>query len=98
MKDEKTIVLFDVDGTITAPRQTITPQMKEFLKRLKEKVTIGLVGGSDQKKIIEQLGGSDEAINDFDYVFSENGLVAYKNGQHIFEEVFNIYIQSFHTD
>ena len=29
--------------------------MKECLRRLKEVVDIGFVGGSDQKKIVEQL-------------------------------------------
>lgn len=79
------ICLFDVDGTITDPRQVIKPEMQEFLDRLKKKVTVGLVGGSDLAKILEQLGG-DHAINKFDYIFSENGLVTHKNGELIFEE------------
>lgn len=32
--------------------------MQEFLARLRKKVTIGVVGGSDFVKINEQLGGS----------------------------------------
>jgi len=73
-----TIVLFDVDGTLTKPRNAITSDMKELLKELRKKVTVGVVGGSDFKKIQEQLG--DHMENEFDYVFSENGLVAYENG------------------
>ena len=60
--------------------------MQEFMDRLRQKVTVGLVGGSDLVKILEQLGG-DEALQKYDYVFSENGLVAHKNGQLIFQEV-----------
>lgn len=75
-----TLCLFDVDGTLTLPRKKIEPEMAEFMLKLKEKVTCGLVGGSDLNKIAEQMGGM-EALMKFDYVFSENGLVAYKKGQ-----------------
>nr|CAD1821036.1 unnamed protein product [Ananas comosus var. bracteatus] len=73
------IALFDVDGTLTAPRKVVTAQMLEFLRELREVVTVGVVGGSDLVKISEQLGNT--VINDYDYVFSENGLVAHKNGE-----------------
>ena len=33
--------------------------MEAFMARLREKVTVGLVGGSDIAKIIEQLKGQD---------------------------------------
>lgn len=51
------ICLFDVDGTVTAARQKITTDMEEFMAKLRQKVTVGLVGGSDLVKILEQLGG-----------------------------------------
>lgn len=73
------IALFDVDGTLTAPRKAITPKMLEFMQDLRKVVTVGVVGGSDLVKISEQLGKS--VINDYDYVFAENGLVAYKDGE-----------------
>lgn len=73
------IALFDVDGTLTSPRKAITPRMLEFMQDLRKVVTIGIVGGSDLIKISEQLGNS--VISDYDYVFAENGLVAYKNGE-----------------
>ena len=50
------------------------------MNELKPKCTIGLVGGSDFKKIY-QMGGSDEALKEYDYIFAENGLVAYKDGK-----------------
>uniref|UniRef100_A0A7S3A748 Phosphomannomutase n=2 Tax=Rhodosorus marinus TaxID=101924 RepID=A0A7S3A748_9RHOD len=71
-----TIALFDVDGTLTAPRKKITPEMKEFLLDLGKRVVIGVVGGSDLSKQKEQLG--DDVFDVFDYSFSENGLLAYK--------------------
>lgn len=80
LKREDIICMFDVDGTLTAPRQRITQEMEDFLlKKVKRKTTICLVGGSDLKKIAEQMGGMD-VINKYDYVFAENGLVAYKQG------------------
>ncbi|KAK4483458.1 hypothetical protein RD792_010647 [Penstemon davidsonii] len=72
------IALFDVDGTLTAPRKVATPKILEFMQELRKVVTVGIVGGSDLVKISEQLGKS--VINDYDYVFSENGLVAHKDG------------------
>ena len=44
-----------------------------------QKVTVGIVGGSDLVKIREQLG--DEADKEYDYLFSENGLMAFKQGE-----------------
>ncbi|KAK6142824.1 hypothetical protein DH2020_023172 [Rehmannia glutinosa] len=73
------IALFDVDGTLTAPRKAVTPKMLEFMRDLRKVVTVGVVGGSDLVKISEQLGQT--VINDYDYVFAENGLVAYKDGK-----------------
>ncbi|XP_078611691.1 phosphomannomutase 2-like isoform X1 [Branchiostoma floridae x Branchiostoma japonicum] len=78
-RDTSTLCLFDVDGTLTAARQKITPSMEEFMMKLKEKVVVGLVGGSDLVKIAEQMKGED-VVKKFDYVFAENGLVAYKDG------------------
>ena len=88
-KIPRTICLFDVDGTLTKSRQNIDKDMEEFLKDLQEKVSIGLVGGSDIEKIAEQMGGCGEneaqssydIVQKYDYVFAENGLVAYKKGK-----------------
>ncbi|ESP03112.1 hypothetical protein LOTGIDRAFT_171717 [Lottia gigantea] len=85
-RDTSTICLFDVDGTLTAARQVITPEMEEFLEKLKTKVVVGLVGGSDLVKIVEQMGGHNEVIKKFDYLFAENGLVGYRNGELIVQQ------------
>lgn len=55
-KNPRTIALFDVDGTLTVARKTATPAMLERLKKLRESITIGVVGGSDLVKQKEQLG------------------------------------------
>ncbi|XP_067859284.1 phosphomannomutase 2 [Heptranchias perlo] len=73
------LCLFDVDGTLTESRQKITLDMDKFIQRLRKKVKVGVVGGSDIDKIKEQLGG--DVISKVDYVFAENGLVAYKAGK-----------------
>ncbi|XP_029367711.1 phosphomannomutase 2 isoform X2 [Echeneis naucrates] len=57
----------------------VTPDMADFLNHLRKRVHIGVVGGSDLSKIKEQMG--DDVIHKVDYVFAENGLVAYKNGK-----------------
>ena len=46
------------------------------MRDLRRKVTVGIVGGSDLTKISEQLG--DGVEREYEYVFSENGLVAHE--------------------
>ena len=64
---KNTLVLFDVDGTLTPARKVIlpnqvadeqlaSPEMLELLQHLRHKVAIGFVGGSDLAKQQEQLG------------------------------------------
>lgn len=73
------IALFDVDGTLTIPRGEVKPDMMNSLKELRQKITVGIVGGSDLPKQEEQLGKG--IVNEVLWNFSQNGLVAYKNGQ-----------------
>lgn len=78
--ERKKIVLFDVDGTLTPARQEVSVEMKKFLvESLRPKVVVGIVGGSDLVKQKEQMG--EDIVNEVDYSFSENGLVAYKDGK-----------------
>mmetsp|Transcript_40506 Transcript_40506/g.42268 ORF Transcript_40506/g.42268 Transcript_40506/m.42268 type:complete len:268 (-) Transcript_40506:39-842(-) len=71
---KKTILLFDVDGTLTPSRKKVESKMTETLLNLSQKFTLGAVGGSDLNKIKEQLGST---LSFFEYVFSENGLVSH---------------------
>lgn len=83
-------MLFDVDGTLTAARKTVTPEMLSMLKNLREKVVIGFVGGSDLAKQKEQLG--EDVLDLFDFSFSENGLTAYRMGKELASQSFIKYI------
>ncbi|MFH4977595.1 hypothetical protein AB6A40_004304 [Gnathostoma spinigerum] len=72
------ILLFDVDGTLTLPRQAIDDTMLQFLDEVRSSIPVAIVGGSDIDKIVEQLGGDfQKVISRYDYVFAENGLVGY---------------------
>uniref|UniRef100_A0A7S2TUU0 Phosphomannomutase n=1 Tax=Lotharella oceanica TaxID=641309 RepID=A0A7S2TUU0_9EUKA len=73
------IFLFDVDGTLTIARKEIDSEMKAFMEDLRSKAYVGVVGGSDLPKQLEQLG--DNCVNEFDYFFTQNGLVSFKKGQ-----------------
>ncbi|KAG8910515.1 Phosphomannomutase, partial [Tulasnella sp. 418] len=80
---KKKLVLFDVDDTLTPARGPVSPEILELLKELRKKVAIGFVGGSDLRKISEQLEaiGDQKVVDMFDYGFAENGLTGYKLGQ-----------------
>ncbi|CAG9465730.1 unnamed protein product [Pedinophyceae sp. YPF-701] len=80
-KHQGVLALFDVDGTLTVPRNKIDGEMTAFMNELREYVTVGVVGGSDFSKIKEQLG--DDVLERHDYIFAENGLVAYKGSEQI---------------
>ena len=69
-----TLILFDVDGTLTIPRNKINDDMLNVLYKLKDRndIDIGFVGGSDLSKQIEQLG--EENMDLFKWKFTENGL------------------------
>ena len=82
---KNTLILFDVDGTLTKSRLTIEQPMINMIHKLKklEHVDIGIVGGSNLVKQREQLGNEILAL--FDWTFSENGLMAFKAGELINE-------------
>lgn len=81
MENRKFLYLFDVDGTLTKPRQVIGEELKQFLvNEVKPKVALGLVSGSDYSKVAEQMNG-EKAAALFDYVFCENGLMYFREGQ-----------------
>lgn len=75
---EKVLFLFDVDGTLTEPRLVIEPKMIETLKTLKKQYYVGTIGGSNLPKQEEQLKPLGNVKKFFDYVFAENGLIAFE--------------------
>jgi phosphomannomutase len=64
--------------------------MHAFIKEMRPKSYIGVVGGSDFAKIKEQLG--DDLLSEWDYVFSENGLTAHKQGILIGQQSFKTFL------
>ena len=77
----KTLILFDVDGTLTVSRKIIKQNMIDQLAKMNliEDLDLGIVGGSDLEKQKEQV--KEENFKYFTYIFSENGLMAYYNGE-----------------
>lgn len=49
------IYLFDIDGTLTTPRQSITPELETYFYNWMLNKKVYFVTGSDRKKIKEQL-------------------------------------------
>ncbi|KAH8873955.1 Phosphomannomutase 2 [Schistosoma japonicum] len=78
---KKVICLFDVDGTLTKPRNTITDHMLQFLIKLSSYVPLAVVSGSDFQKVSSQI--SPSAAEKFPFIFSENGLVVHSYGEKI---------------
>ncbi|KAK7184834.1 Phosphomannomutase 1 [Paraphaeosphaeria sporulosa] len=78
---QNTVLLFDVDETLSKARKLAKPEMLHLLSELRHKVAIGFVGGSNLVKQQEQLGGNIDVTTLFDFCFSENGLTAYRLGQ-----------------
>ncbi|SCZ87787.1 BZ3500_MvSof-1268-A1-R1_Chr2-3g05255 [Microbotryum saponariae] len=78
------VCLFDVDDTLTPARRGVSPEIIEVLKQVRAKAAIGFVGGSDLRKITEQLALNGQDISDdFDFCFAENGLIAIKLGKQL---------------
>ncbi|ORZ32108.1 eukaryotic phosphomannomutase [Catenaria anguillulae PL171] len=89
-ENPSTLVLFDVDGTLTPARKNVSQQVIDALARLRKKVVVGFVGGSDLPKQLEQLG--DNALDMFDFGFSENGLTAFRLGKPLASQSFINYL------
>ncbi|GFE54157.1 phosphomannomutase [Babesia ovis] len=76
----RSLLIFDMDGTLTLPTQAITEDVKQVLLRCKQRgFEIALVSGSKYEKIRRQI--NDDCmfvIDQFDYVFAENGTQYYR--------------------
>jgi phosphomannomutase len=63
--------------------------MKKFMMEIHHKIPLGVVGGSDLVKVVEQLGNDvAELQHSYDYVFTENGLVSFKGQEPLPSEVY----------
>jgi len=84
--DNKTItmnklLLFDVDGTLAKSTLQIEQPILTKLKEINNNgnYEMSIVGGGTYEHIIYQIGKENEKL--FKYIFSENGLVTYKDGK-----------------
>lgn len=79
-------MLFDIDGTLTDPREVIQEDFETFLyKEIRPRAQLGIVTGADLEKIFEQLNGP-KILQQFDFVFPENGLVQIAGGVEVFKQ------------
>ena len=61
----KNIILFDMDGTLTEPRQTIEdPMINQLMEVLRLGHDVGVVTGSPEKYVFEQIGSFIERYQD----------------------------------
>lgn len=77
-----TLILFDVDGTLAVPAQPAMLDVVLMLADLRKRYAVGIVGAGDFKKQEMQLGGPDLSAR-LDFVFSENGVHAFRDGAEI---------------
>lgn len=74
------LLLFDVDNTLTKPRDVIEEKFEKFLyQSIKPLASIAIVTGANIEKMYEQLRGQ-KILNLFDFIFPENGIVHIENG------------------
>jgi phosphomannomutase len=80
-----TIILFDVDGTLTPSGDIIQKDMVEIISKLgkQENIVLGIVGGGHYEKIKWQM---QESLTYFKYIFAECGAVIYVDGKLVFEK------------
>ncbi len=76
------IYLFDIDGTLTKPRQKITKEFAEYFVKWMDHKNVFLVTGSDLLKAREQLG--DDVIKYCAGVFCSMANELYINGELIY--------------
>ena len=73
------VVLFDIDGTLTEPRQVISTEMVNSLVELSKLVEIGFLTGSDLEYVKQQMWPAFERklIRDNCHILPCNGTQYY---------------------
>ena len=81
------LILFDVDGTLAESSKKVSNKMLNKLKQLNLKFELGLISGGKLEKLKNQIGEENILVEDslFKYVFSENGMIGYKENKKFFE-------------
>lgn len=78
------VYLFDVDGTLTAPRSPMDCQFAEFFFNFVNCHKVVLVSGSDYKKIQEQV--PQPILDKCDGVFGCSGAEYFENGKKLYSK------------
>ena len=80
---DEILLLFDVDNTLTKPRDLIDEEFESFLySAVKPRANIGIVSGANIEKLFEQLNGK-KILEQFEFIFPENGIVHIENGMEV---------------
>jgi len=86
---DEILLLFDIDNTLTLPRESICDKFESFLlTKIKPLATMALITGADLEKIYEQMNGK-KVLEEFEYVFPENGIVHIENGVEVHKSSFS---------
>ena len=96
MKKNPKALLFDMDGTITDPRQHITQEVVESLRSLPNGIKLHLVTGSDMVKVEEQIP-TPVLLDLFDRVYACNGTSVYNCNLDMDDEVLPIEPELIHN-
>tara|TARA_Y100000593_G_C4311052_1_gene338372 strand:+ start:458 stop:1183 length:726 start_codon:yes stop_codon:yes gene_type:complete len=80
--------IFDVDGTLTPSRQTMTEDFSKFFDKWSKKNTYWLVSGSDLKKMQEQIPIA--YLDRAEGLFCCGANELYQNGNLMYEKSFNV--------
>ena len=56
--NKEKIVMFDMDGTLTAPRGPVEPKVIQALKRLTKYAKVGIITGSDYDYVLQQMSSA----------------------------------------
>lgn len=86
---DEILLLFDIDNTLTVPRESICDEFESFLfKKIKPLATLAIVTGADLGKIFQQMNGK-KVLEEFEYVFPENGIVHIEKGVEVQKSSFS---------
>ena len=96
MKKNPKALLFDMDGTITDPRQHITQEVVESLRSLPNGIKLHLVTGSDMVKVEEQIP-TPVLLDLFHRVYACNGTSVYNCNLDMDDEVLPIEPELIHN-
>lgn len=82
------IFIFDIDGTLTEPRQMMTPAFESWFYKWMELKKVYLVTGSDLEKVYEQV--SDRIIDNCEGIFCSMANELWVQGGLVYQNKLNL--------